>query len=131
MINIIEFAKKAREAYINYISTKSFNIEICDKINNFINNIENLTIEEEKELTEFINANTINTEHVADIQIPEDNKRSVKAKFKRIIPMKLAKSSGRIYKANGNFKSLVEQNNVVKIRKLTKFKPKKTKKTSK
>ena len=125
MKNTIEFAKKAREAYINYISTKSFNIEICNKISNYINNIQNLTIEEEQELIEFINTNTINIEHVADIYIPEDNKRSVKSKFKRIIPMKLSKPSGKIYKAKGDFKNLIKQNNIVKIRRLKKFKPKK------
>lgn len=125
MRNTIEFAKKAREAYINYISTKSFNTPVCKKISNYINNIEDLSAEEEKELIEFINTNTINTEHVADIYIPDDNKRSVKAKFKRIIPMKLSKPSGKIYKAKGNFKNLIKQNNVVKIRRLKKFKPKK------
>lgn len=125
MKNTIEFAKKAREAFINYVSG-SFNTAICRKISNYIKNIEHLTEEEEQELIEFINANTINTEHVADIHIPED-KRSVKTKFKRIVPMKLSKPSGKIYKANGNFKNIIKQNNVVKIRRLTKFKPKKSK----
>lgn len=126
MNNILEYAKKAREAYINYISGP-FNPDVCDKISSYINRLENLNEKEEEELTNFINENTAIIEHIADIQIPEDNNRSVKAKFKRIIPMRLSKTSGRIYKANGNFKSLVEQNNIVKIRKLTKFKPKKNK----
>lgn len=125
MKDIIEFAKKAREAYINYMSGQ-FNTAVCKKISNYINNIENLSEEEEQELIEFINANTINTEHVADIQIPEDN-RSVKAKFNRIIPMKLSKPSSKINKAKGNFNNIIKKNNIVKIRKLTKFKPKKSK----
>ena len=123
---ILEFAKKAKEAYINYINGP-YDPEECKKISDYINNIDNLTEEEENELTEFINANVINLEHVADIQIPEDNKRTVKSKFNRIIPMKLSRPSGKIYKANGNFRYLSKQNNVVKIRKLTKFKPKKNK----
>lgn len=127
MKDIIEFAIKAREAFINYISSKSFNIELCKRISNYINNIDSLTEEEEKELIEFINANTINTEHVADIYLPEEDKRSVKSKFRRLIPMKLSKSPARIYKATGNFRSLAKQNNMVKIRRLTKFKPKKSK----
>ena len=127
MINIIEFAKKAREAYINYISNQSFNIEVCNKINDYINKIEYLNEEEEDKLTNFINENATYTEHVADIQIPEDNKHSIKSRFGRIIPMKLSKPSGKIYKANGHFKEITGKKNVVKIRRLTKFKPKKSK----
>lgn len=126
MKNIIELAKKAKEAYINYISGP-FNTDICNKINEYINKLENLNEEEINELTNFINENTIVQEHIADIHIPEDRNRTVKSKFKRIIPMKLSKPAGKIYKANGKFKNIVKQNNVVKIRRLTKFNPKKSK----
>ena len=124
MNNILEYAKKAREAYINYISGH-FNLDVCNKINSYINRLESLKEEEEEELTEFINKNTTIMEHVADIQIPEDSKHTVKSKFNRIIPMKLSKPSGRIYRAEGNLQQITEQNNVVKIRRLTKFTPKK------
>lgn len=126
MKNLIEFAKKAREAYLNYISGP-FNADVCNKMSDYINRLESLNGEEIDELTSFINENTTIIEYIADIYIPDDNNRSVKVKFKRIIPMRLSKPSGRIYKANGNFKNIVEQNNVVKIRRLTKFKPKKIK----
>ena len=126
MKNIIEFAKKAREAYINYISGP-FSHEVCKKISDYINRLESLSEKEEEELTNFINENTTCIEHVADIQIPEDNKRSVKSRFNRIIPMKMSKPPGKIYKAKGHFEKIIGQNNVVKIRRLTKFKPKKTK----
>lgn len=126
MKNIIEFAKKAREAFINYISGP-FNVDVCKKISGYINRLENLSEEEEQELTNFINENTICMEHVADIQIPEDNKRTVKSRFNRIIPMKLSNPSGRIYRAKGHLEKIIRQNNIVKIRRLTKFKPKKIK----
>lgn len=126
MNNILEYAKKTREACINYISGP-YNLDVCNKISNYINKLESLKKEEEEELTEFINKNTTNIEHVADIQIPEDSKHTVKSKFNRIIPMKLSKPSGRIYRAKGKFQKIIEKNNVVKIRRLTKFTPKKSK----
>lgn len=121
MKNILEFAKKAKEAYINYINGQ-YNPDVCKKISTYINKLENLTEEEKEELTQFINENTTNIEHVADIQIPGDNKHSIKTKFKRIVPMKLSKPSGKIYKAKGNFENIIKPNNIVKIRRLTKFK---------
>ncbi|MBR3362461.1 MAG: hypothetical protein IKG40_00880 [Bacilli bacterium] len=126
MKNILEFAKKAKEAYINYINGP-YDPEECKRISDYINNIDNLTEEEENELTEFINANVINLEHVADIQIPEDNKKTVKSRLDRMKPMKISKTQGRIYEAKGHFEKLIGQKNVIKIRRLTKFKPKKTK----
>ena len=124
MNNILEYAKKAREAYINYISG-SYNPDVCNKINSYINRLESLKEEEEEELTEFINKNTTNMEHVADIQIPEDNNRTVKEKFKRMSPMRLSKYKGIINKAKGNFENILEHNKPIKIRRLTKFTPKK------
>ena len=124
MNNILEYAKKAREAYINYISG-SYNIDVCNKMSSYINRLESLKEEEEEELTEFINKNTTNMEHVADIQIPEDNNRTVKEKFKRMIPMRLSKYKGKINKAKGNFENILEHNKPIKIRRLTKFTPKK------
>ena len=126
MKNKLEYAKKAREAFINYINGQ-YDQNICNKISNYINKLENLTEEEEKELIQFINENTTNIEHIADIQIPGDKRSSVKTKFKRIIPMKLSKPSGKVYKANGNLKNIIKPNNIVKIRRLTKFKVKNTK----
>ena len=64
-------------------------------------------------------------EHVADIQIPEDNNRTVKEKFKRMSPMRLSKYKGKINKAKGNFENILEHNKPIKIRRLTKFTPKK------
>ena len=124
MNNILEYAKKAREACINYISGP-FNPDVCNKINSYINRLESLKEEEEEELTEFINKNTTNMEHVADIQIPEDNNRTVKEKFKRMSPMRLSKYKGKINKAKGNFENILEHNKPIKIRRLTKFTPKK------
>ena len=124
MNNILEYAKKAREAYINYISG-SYNIDVCNKMSSYINRLESLKEEEEEELTEFINKNTTNMEHVADIQIPEDNNRTVKEKFKRMSPMRLSKYKGKINKAKGNFENILEHNKPIKIRRLTKFTPKK------
>ena len=126
MKNKLEYAKKAREAFINYINGQ-YDQNICNKISTYINKLENLTEEEEKELIQFINENTTNIEHIADIQIPGDKRSSVKTKFKRIIPMKLSKPSGKVYKANGNLKNIIKPNNIVKIRRLTKFKVKNTK----
>lgn len=126
MKNKLEYAKKAREAFINYINGQ-YDQNICNKISTYINKLENLTEEEEKELTQFINENTTNIEHIADIQIPGDKRSSIKTKFKRIIPMKLSKPSGKVYKANGNLKNIIKPNNIVKIRRLTKFKVKNTK----
>lgn len=124
MNNILEYAKKAREAYINYISG-SYNPDVCNKISSYINRLESLKKEEEEELTEFINKNTTIMEHVADIQIPEDNNRTVKEKFKRMSPMRLSKYKGKINKAKGNFENILEHNKPIKIRRLTKFTPKK------
>ena len=126
MKNKLEYAKKAREAFINYINGQ-YDQNICNKISTYINKLEHLTEEEEKELIQFINENTTNIEHIADIQIPGDKRSSVKTKFKRIIPMKLSKPSGKVYKANGNLKNIIKPNNIVKIRRLTKFKVKNTK----
>lgn len=126
MKNILEFAKKTKEAYINYIKGQ-YDPDICNKISTYIDRLEYLTEKEEQELTDFINENTTHMEYVADIQIPEDNKRTVKSRFNRIVPMKLSKPTGRINRAKGHFEKLIGQKNVIKIRRLTKFKPKKTK----
>lgn len=126
MKNIITYAKKAREAYINYINTENYDTKICEEISNYIKNIENLTDNESNKLITFINKNIENIKHIADVYVPEDN-RSIKTKFKRIIPMKLSKTQSNIYKAKGKFENMLEQNKTIKIRKLTKFKPKTTK----
>lgn len=122
---VINYAKKAKEAYINYISTSTYDYNLCKEISNYISNIENLTKEESEKLTTFINANTVKIKHLADIYIPQDEKYSIRRKFKRMIPMKLAKPSSRIYQAKGNFTGLISNNNHhIKIRKKIKYKPK-------
>lgn len=125
MNTIIEYAKKAKEAYINYISTQKYDLKICEEINKYINNIEKLSKKETKALTEFINANIVNIKHLGDIYVPQNEKYSIRRTFKRIIPMKLSKPSSRIKQVKGDFTNLITNNNKIKIRKKIKFKPNK------
>ena len=123
MKTILEYAKKAREAYINYISSNNYNQEICEEISKCINNIENLTTEQSKRLNDFINANTTNVKDLADIYMPQSEKYTMRDKFKRIVPMKLSKPTSTIYKAEGRLENFIINNGPIKIRKKVKIKP--------
>ena len=122
MKDIINYAKTAKEAYINYISTNTYDINLCKEISEYINNIDSLTKKHSDKLTEFINANTTQTKDLADLYVPDNY--PLRDKFKRIIPMKLSKPISRIYKAKGNFNSLIATKGKIKIRKKIQYKPK-------
>ena len=131
MNNIIQYAKKAGEAFKNYISNNdNVDYEYCQRISGFVNNIENLSEEQSKELTDFINANTFDIVHLADVYTIDDSRYSLETRLKRMNPFKVSKPPYRIHEAKGkgDFSKLISiENEPIKVRKLKKFNPKTSK----
>lgn len=110
MNNIIDYAKQAQKAFKNYLKNNKIDYKTCEKIYNYINSIESITPEEKNELDKFINDNSFDTIHLANIYINNERKKTLKKQFIRMIPISMAKPDGKIYKANGNFTGLIHSN---------------------
>lgn len=103
---VIEYAKKASTAFKTYTKGETIDYDLCEKIYEYIQNIENLNKEEKDELDTFITNNTFHVVHLANIYINQERKKTLKKQLIRMIPISMSKSDGKIYEARGNFSSL-------------------------
>lgn len=122
MNNVIDYAKEASKAFKTYISNnQNIDINLCQKIYNYIQNIEYITKTEKKELDIFINENSFDIIHLANIYTNPERKKTLKKQLMRMIPINVSKSNKRIYEARGNISSLININNkkAIKIKRKT------------
>ena len=104
LINLLKNAKAAYQYYIN--NNEKIDFQKCEKILDYIENIEKINNIQKDELLEFINENTFETIHLANIYIDPLEKEFLNKRLTRMIPIHPSKTDGRIYKAKGNFSSL-------------------------
>lgn len=107
MKNIIKKAKETNEALKNYLMNKNADINVCQRIYDYIQRIENLTDKEIKELDLFISNNLVDEVHLADIYTFNKDKKTIKKRFNRMKPYKLSKSNSRVYELRGNVNVLM------------------------
>ena len=111
MNNVLEYAKDARNAFSTYMEKSECDYSVCERIYNYIKNIELLNDSEKKDLDSFISQNTIKVVHLANVYSISDEKS-----LKRMVPINLEKPSANIYEAHGDFESLLSKREVRTIK---------------
>lgn len=99
MTDIVAYAKRAKEAFRNYIDSGDANSDLCHKIYDDISHIESLDGESKRELDLFINNNTLN-EISLSVGLDSD---SFSRFYRKMLPVKLSRRNKRVYKVKGNF----------------------------
>ena len=103
MDDIISYAKDAQEAFKNYVNSGDIDLDLCHKIYDDISRIELLDTKSREELDSFINNNTID-EIPLSVGLESDEYSKY---IRRMLPVKLSKHNKHIYRAEGNFYSVV------------------------
>ena len=112
-----EYLKIIKEAYNNYISNENIDINVCQRIYNYIQNIEYLSKEEQLDLDNFINENRVQEIHLANIYLDSKIKNKLEKQLKKMKPYKyVSKVNDRIYEAKGNFNEYVGQKPVKQMK---------------
>ncbi len=114
MNNLVEYTKEAKKAFKTYINSDESNYDLCEKIYEYIQKIENLNSDEKNELDSFINENTFSI--VANIYTDKNRKKTLKKQLIRMTPFNLAKPDSRIYRANGDFSQFISSKNKQSIK---------------
>jgi len=110
MKSLVKYAKKAKEAYEEYVKNNGLD-NLADRVYNSIQNIESLDEKEKSFLDRFIGDYSFSEVHLADVIYVGDGEKSVFASLLRMKPIKLSQTNGRIYEARENSFDFVFQNN--------------------
>ena len=111
MKNIVLYAKEAKKAYEKYASIHGIDA-VSNRIYDLIQTIELLNEEDKKYLDKFIDENTVNKLHLADVTfINSAGKKGTLKTLYRIYPFKYSKTDGKVFEARENSFSFIKQQN--------------------
>lgn len=106
MNNLIKKAKEVNEALKNYVSSDKVDMTLCEKIFEYVQNIEKLDKEELLELDKFIEENSFDEVHLANIYLVGLSDEILKKRLNRMRPFKASKTPSNIYEARGDIERL-------------------------
>lgn len=102
MESLVEYAKKVRNAYEEYIKENDLD-NLAERVYNSIQSIKSLNKSDKNFLDKFIADYTSVVRHLADVMyVGEGGEIATFTSLIRMRPIKLSKTDGRIYEARGN-----------------------------
>ena len=117
--NKLTYLKNIREALNTYNEENDvLDLEYIQKIYGYANNLEHLSLDEYKDLDEFIAENTISIEHLANIFLDKKGEENLNFKLIRMIPIQVTKPQSKIRVIKGKENELIgamQQDNMVKV----------------
>lgn len=117
--NKLTYLKNIREALNTYNEENdALDLEYIQKIYRYANNLEHLSLDEYKDLDEFIAENTISIEHLANIFLDKKGEENLNFKLIRMIPIQVTKPQSKIRVIKGKENELIgamQQENMVKV----------------
>lgn len=117
--NKLTYLKNIREALNTYNEENDvLDLEYIQKIYGYANNLEHLSLDEYKDLDEFIAENTISIEHLANIFLDKKGEENLNFKLIRMIPIQVTKPQSKIRVIKGKENELIgamQQENMVKV----------------
>lgn len=106
MNTIIKKAKEANKAFKNYVANGKVDMSLCEKIFEYVQNIENLKEKEILELDKFIEDNSFDEVHLANIYLVGLSDEILKKRLIRMRPFRASKTPSNIYEARGDIEKL-------------------------
>ncbi|MBR2840430.1 MAG: hypothetical protein IKF01_01005 [Bacilli bacterium] len=106
MNNLIKKAKEVNEALKNYVASDDVDMTLCEKIFEYVQNIENLNEKEILELDKFIEENSFDEVHLANIYLVGLSDEILKKRLNRMRPFRASKTPSNIYEARGDIERL-------------------------
>ena len=106
MNNLIKKAKEVNEALKNYVASDDVDMTLCEKIFEYVQNIENLNEKEILELDKFIEENSFDEVHLANIYLVGLSDEILKKRLNRMRPFRASKTPSNIYEVRGDIERL-------------------------
>lgn len=115
----LNYLKSISEALKTYNEQNTIiDYELIKKIYEYTNKLDEITLEEKKQLDNFIKENTISIQHLANIYLDKKGEESLNYRLTRMLPIQLTNHQSKIRFIKGKedeLKGAMQQTSMVKV----------------
>lgn len=115
----LNYLKSISEALKTYNEQNTIiDYELIKKIYEYTNKLDEITLEEKKQLDNFIKENTISIQHLANIYLDKKGEESLNHRLTRMLPIQLTNHQSKIRFIKGKedeLKGAMQQTSMVKV----------------